>query len=117
MYEDLRAKVERGAKLLDEKLPEWRSKIDLDLLDISTATQCVLGQLFGDYRVGLSQLFWTGERMPYPTPMPVFNRAVECGFTSNFGNDDEDEEEWGFDCLTSNWIDILGVERTVTRID
>lgn len=39
--------VERGAALLDEKVPGWEAKIDLDTLDLYVPCKCVLGQLFG----------------------------------------------------------------------
>jgi hypothetical protein len=39
--------VERGAALLDERLPGWYEKIDLDKLDLASCENCVLGQLHG----------------------------------------------------------------------
>lgn len=36
----------RGAALLDERLPGWHEKIDLDDLELNDITRCVLGQLF-----------------------------------------------------------------------
>ncbi len=40
--------VERGAKLLDERVPGWFEKIDLDKLDISSGRNCALGQVFAE---------------------------------------------------------------------
>lgn len=37
--------VERGAALLDEKLPGWEKKIDLDVLDLSSCSECVAAQI------------------------------------------------------------------------
>lgn len=37
--------VERGAALLDEKMPGWASKIDLEELQLESGRRCVLGQL------------------------------------------------------------------------
>src|SRR5690606_28760583 len=35
--------------LLDTRLPGWRANIDVDKLNMSSTSNCVLGQLFGDY--------------------------------------------------------------------
>jgi hypothetical protein len=35
-----------GATLLDERMPGWHDKIDLDRLDLASEKTCVLGQLF-----------------------------------------------------------------------
>jgi hypothetical protein len=52
----LEQRVQRGAQLLDEKVPDWRSKIDVERLDISDFRDCILGQLFGSYRTGLREM-------------------------------------------------------------
>lgn len=41
------ARVARGAALLDEKHPGWDRLIDLETLDMTSGTRCVLGQLYG----------------------------------------------------------------------
>ena len=56
MSEDLRTRIERGAKLLDERAPGWRERIDLDRLDMGGCFDCVLGQLFGGYSTGADAL-------------------------------------------------------------
>ena len=40
--------VERGAELLDKVQPGWEDKIDLDELDLSSCSACILGQLYMD---------------------------------------------------------------------
>jgi hypothetical protein len=37
--------VQRGADMLDERMPGWYRHIDLDRLDIGSPTMCVCGQL------------------------------------------------------------------------
>lgn len=44
MTDTIETRVARGAALLDEKLPGWVDRIDLDKLDIGNPCQCVLGQ-------------------------------------------------------------------------
>lgn len=38
-------RIERGAAFLDEKVPGWRDRIDLDVLDIGDCDRCILSQL------------------------------------------------------------------------
>lgn len=40
-------RVANGIKILDEKLPNWHEKIDVDRLNIMDPCNCVLSQLFG----------------------------------------------------------------------
>ena len=49
-------RVHEGAQLLDQMFEEWEKQIDLDLLDMTNETGCILGQLFGDYEGGLHDL-------------------------------------------------------------
>lgn len=56
MTEPLRTRIERGAKLLDERVPGWRERIDLDRLDMGNSLHCILGQCFGSYFDGLRTL-------------------------------------------------------------
>lgn len=57
-----RAAAERGASLLDKRMPAWHRQIDLSTLDIYDSTECVLGQLFK-----------TASTIPY---------WVQCGYES-----------------------------------
>ncbi len=45
-----------GAALLDAKKPGWRDLVNLDLLDIGSCTQCILGQIFGSFAAGVMEL-------------------------------------------------------------
>jgi hypothetical protein len=49
-------RVAKGMKLLDENVPNWTDKIDLETLELAYCGRCVIGQLFGGYRAGLCQL-------------------------------------------------------------
>ena len=63
-----REEVERGAAFLDARRPGWREIVDLDRLELSRCTTCVLGQLAGvkeevEWEVVLSEfgLDWEQE--------------------------------------------------------
>lgn len=62
-------RVEKGARLLDERMPGWADKIDLDAFRFEEVERCVLGQvglcyLSGGYGGAVASLFgadvWTG---------------------------------------------------------
>lgn len=53
---DARELVESGAAFLDERVPDWREKIDTGKLRINSLRDCVLGQLAGWYFTGLNEL-------------------------------------------------------------
>lgn len=49
-------RVASGMELLDEKIPGWTKKIELESLNIAFSHDCILGQLFGNYLRGLRHL-------------------------------------------------------------
>lgn len=54
-------RIAKGAALLDEKAPGWRQRIDLEALDISFPTACVVGQATGRYFATIEEWFGDGE--------------------------------------------------------
>jgi hypothetical protein len=57
-----------GARLLDRERPGWAHQVDPERLDMTTARDDVLGQLYGDFQAGLDQLVAcepTGQARPY----------------------------------------------------
>lgn len=53
--EQARRRVARGAAFLDDEHPGWYQRIDPDALELSEGSCCVLGQLHGDFRLGLAR--------------------------------------------------------------
>jgi hypothetical protein len=53
--ENARERVRRGARYLDEHHPDWHRSIDAESLELSDGSHCVLGQLHGDFRLGLGR--------------------------------------------------------------
>lgn len=55
---DYEARVAKGIALLDEKVPDWAGRIDLDLLNVGSESLCVTAQVGGarDYKIGMRML-------------------------------------------------------------
>ena len=53
--EDARQRARRGAAYLDDADPGWHERLDPENLALADGTCCVLGQLHGDFRLGLGR--------------------------------------------------------------
>lgn len=53
---DYLMRVHRGAALLDLRRPGWAAKVALDRLAMDSCTECILGQLYGQYLHGRRKL-------------------------------------------------------------
>lgn len=45
-----------GIRLMDDRVPDWRDRIDADDLDMENCYRCVFGHVFGQYVIGLERL-------------------------------------------------------------
>ena len=49
-------RVKLGAHFVEQYRPGWANQINLETFDIRHPDQCILGQLDGDYSLGLNRL-------------------------------------------------------------
>lgn len=70
--EKARERVQRGATYLDDVDPEWYRRVDAETLALGDGRHCILGQLHGEFRLGLgrSQLL-TMSSAPRASLSPV----------------------------------------------
>lgn len=66
-----KARVDKGAALLDEKNPGWADRVNDRKLEMHSYFRCVLGQLYMGYSAGVKELFGT---------MDSNKEATEYGF-------------------------------------
>lgn len=59
---EFKARAARGAALLDELRPGWYRDVDANTFSIVSTTQCIVGQLFGDWTYGTQELNIEGNR-------------------------------------------------------
>lgn len=115
--------VERGAKLLDTKLPGWHKQIKLNRLDLSDGCRCVLGQL-GQIKVNLDRLSWHDGRASYEEMCDEILGLKDdsrYGFNNENGNTGELPRLRGhvvnvsFDELQNAWEDEIRSRRAADR--
>ena len=101
--EDTILAVKKGARFLDAHYPAWEGQINLNVLWLQNANQCVLGQLEGSYTKACDKHNLAG---------PI---TVEMGFDINPIDDPEDFEDSGYyrqwDELTNAWKGLINERR------
>ena len=90
--------VARGVDLLNERVPGWEDKINLDKLDISSTCNCVCGQVAK--RQGK---FWSRFRNGLNILGLELNQAEEYGFDC-YGR-------IGYDRLDDEWSKVIRAKR------
>jgi hypothetical protein len=96
--EDARARAARGAAFLDGTDPGWHARVRPGSLALSDGQACVLGQLHGEFRLGLfrSRVFdGSSARIAFVSP-------VDLGFHAHQALD-EAAEALDYTYLTRAW--------------
>ena len=62
--EEAEQRVTRGAAYLDHVHPGWHNHIDVGRLKLHDGCGCILGQLCGDYTIGIMALGLVTEAVP-----------------------------------------------------
>jgi hypothetical protein len=101
MIDTITERVQRGAALLDEKVPGWDDEIDLTRLNINDGSRCIGGQL--GRRRGKAH-FYAGmmEALGLVTP----SSRADHGFC---------DDGRGYSLLTLAWRDLI-IARRIARI-
>ncbi|MFO8231074.1 MAG: hypothetical protein R6U20_00265 [Longimonas sp.] len=97
-----RKRVERGATYLDGVDPHWYRGVDPVTLELSDGSHCVLGQMHGDYRLGLGRAhllnMGSGPRASL-SPVAYGFQAADTG--------DADMDAHDYDLLTAAWAEAI----------
>lgn len=99
-YDIALERARKGAALLDEKVPGWRSRVHALKLDMKDCTLCVLGQLYGHYERGVFDLVNRGG-LSYR----VAAASTAHGF--DFETDNLSEGTAAFELLNEAWREVL----------
>lgn len=100
--EKVRKRVRRGAEYLDRVDPGWAGRIDAETLELEDGRQCVLGQLHGEFQLGLGRSdVLTLSSAPRASLSPV---------TYGFKCVEGVSEEWqarDYELLTQMWTEAV----------
>ena len=110
--EAARTRVQRGAAILDERDPGWHGRIQSNSLELADGQACVLGQLHGDYRLGLGR-----ARVLDFSSAPIASLSpVDLGFQAN-ANLGEAIEALDYAFLTRAWREAVRERGTMTATE
>lgn len=91
-------RVAAGAQWLNDNVPDWWQRIDLDRLDVRSECRCVLGQIYGHYSVAPKTAWWSDPDHGYGKWLADWR-----GFDT--ATDDEVE------ALTAEWRRVIEAHR------
>lgn len=95
-------RVRRGAEYLDDVDPSWYRRVNADTLELSSGGSCILGQLHGDFRMGL-----TRSRLYDLSSAPRANLSpVAFGFHCHY-NVGEELQRKDYEHLTRAWQEVI----------
>lgn len=76
--EKARERVQRGATYLDEVDPDWYRRVDSDTLELEDGKHCILGQLHGEFRLGLGRSHLITMSSAPRTSLSPVNYGFKC---------------------------------------
>lgn len=98
-----RDRVQRGARLLDEKKPGWEKEIEIDHLNMEMVDRCILGQVVMNgapgYTNGL-RVLWGEDQFGCANE----DHAYKFGFVTPDGIRDYNVEQRVWEWLAIYWI-------------
>lgn len=97
-----RTRVERGADYLDEVDPGWHRRVDPDTLELSSGSSCILGQLHGDFRMGLSRSQIINLSSAPRTSLSPVSYGFQC-----VNDVDEADEDRDYAYLNQAWQEAV----------
>lgn len=115
--DEARARVQRGAGLLDARRPDWFQQVNIGTLTLDDCTECVLGQLYGDEFKAQKNAYG------FPFGLGVKRLGLESDLNNDmirdhgFGIGDGDgdgERDGSFVRLQDAWIDAIADRRLST---
>lgn len=72
--------VDEGMEFLNDEVPFWQDDVDIQTLDMATWNECLLGQMYGNFGLGLEALGIDedeAQAMGFISPPGALGLAVE----------------------------------------
>lgn len=103
-------RVRKGARYLDDKIPDWWRKVKVGRLDMHDQCRCVLGQIYGDYKpeeIGLAYSTDDIDRNRL-SPDEAYGFDVPSGIA-------DEEYTLYYERLTELWREEIKVRSSVSQ--
>ncbi len=105
-----KSQIERGAKLLDEKLPDWFWRVNVQKLKLSWCQSCVVGQLFAakciyDFDIACGSLGLIGHSVTDPHSFADHGFSLPPPF------------KVGWETLTAEWKQYILQRREAAQVE
>ena len=100
--EQARERVRRGAEYLDGVDPEWYRHVNSETLELDDGRHCVLGQLHGEFRLGLGRshlISMSSAPRASLSPVAYGFKCVE--------NVPEEWQAYDYDLLNAAWKEAV----------
>jgi len=111
--ETYETRVLRGADFLDEHHPGWEKNIDLETFCLTDPCNCVVGQVEGDYYVGLKNFGLSPLLGPDSIIVYHHDEAHDLGFFENslLEDDCDPHRDRRWDDLHETWVSLIRARR------
>ena len=105
---DLEARVMRGVQWLDENVPLWEAKVEIQDLKMESTCRCVLGFVFAEeaYEHPLSSFSDDGYGYAQEVIGLTGPQAVDMGFDVKGPNEENIGTQWYYDQIGKEYEDL-----------
>ena len=100
--EQVRERVQRGAEYLDSVDPEWYRRVDSETLELEDGRHCVLGQLHGEFRLGLGRSHLISMSSAPRTSLSPVAYGFKC-----VENVPDEWQAYDYDLLNEAWKEAV----------
>lgn len=102
----VRERVGRGAAYLDDADPGWYRRVDPQTLSLSSGRHCVLGQLHGEFRLGLGRSHLVSMSSAPRASLSPVAYGFKC-----VENVPDEWQAYDYDLLTEAWKEAVRTRR------
>lgn len=110
--EELHANITRGMEFLDEYMPNWRAKVEVDSLNLGEPCRCVLGQVDHDFYTAMLRAGHAEVDADTGVIRADWKWAYEHGFAAVSSLDFE-----AWDVLTDLWRERIRLRDVLDDVD
>ena len=100
----------KGAAYLDTVRPGWANEINLARFNINDTEDCVIGQLYGNYREGRAELF--GIEPDDYAPNQAASDRESYRLSVEYGFDYELDVSLNFTAWQAEWVQLIQERQT-----